>query len=485
MKKIFLAFSLLLVSNLQAASMRDCAILPITDTAGDALGVKIYERLEQNLKEEKWCRYKSSSDVMGILAKYRDNLERHLENKIVLKTIAQRLNVGSLIKVGLNYNVDQVEVELKVYSESGEDQLFGEVANIPRIDEDRIFSKIKSWLEIYERTIPYDGKVLGILGNQITFSVHRKDALSVGQDFEIRRVIGKKKHPLLKKVVEWDSILLAKGKISNLASGQLLGAVKVYTNEKKVREGDWVIVQPLTMGISTLPDDKRSKSFKEGSLGEVTLGLGLSSVNIATSPSAGNIKYGGYIYGIDLEVEAWVTRDFFALGRFDRRIGTPSVKSGDADSDETGLNAGSIKVGGGFKYLPLGFFYGPQINAYTGWVNYGYEVDSSDVDGIGTVNISGIMVGAGANIPLQKGLRVFARGEVIPFADVSDEDNVYGSNKNVSSLLFNLGMRYQLNPMFTLVGSFESLSNTMKFKGSNSELAFRESMFKVSTMITF
>ena len=283
----------------------------------------------------------------------------------------------------------------------------------------------------------------------------------------------------------WDSILLAKGKISNLASGQLLGAVKVYTNEKKVREGDWVIVQPLTMGISTLPDDKRSKSFKEGSLGEVTLGLGLSSVNIATSPSAGNIKYGGYIYGIDLEVEAWVTRDFFALGRFDRRIGTPSVKSGDADSDETGLNAGSIKVGGGFKYLPLGFFYGPQINAYTGWVNYGYEVDSSDVDGIGTVNISGIMVGAGANIPLQKGLRVFARGEVIPFADVSDEDNVYGSNKNVSSLLFNLGMRYQLNPMFTLVGSFESLSNTMKFKGSNSELAFRESMFKVSTMITF
>ena len=110
MKKIFLAFSLLLVSNLQAASMRDCAILPITDTAGDALGVKIYERLEQNLKEEKWCRYKSSSDVMGILAKYRDNLERHLENKIVSKSDKEPKNKPKLFFFFIEALLREVDV---------------------------------------------------------------------------------------------------------------------------------------------------------------------------------------------------------------------------------------------------------------------------------------------------------------------------------------------------------------------------------------
>lgn len=467
-------------------SMRDCMILPITDTAGNSLGFRVFESLERRLKVDGWCNYTPSSEVIGIFSKYRERLGEYLKDETVLKTVAERLKVGTLIRVTLKYDIDQVEVSLDVVGENGLDIYLSEKTVLSDINANLILTTLLNWLDIYENSIPYDGKVLGVLGDQITFSIPPTKRLIIGQDFQTKRLIGTKKHPLLKKVVEWDSVLLANGKIFNLSRGQGLGSIKVYTTIRKVEVGDWIKLEKPNKKTDFTGKkfiDYSKNSF--GKLGELTLAFALSSHTASTTPSGGNIKLGGYLFGIHAEAEAWMTRKYFLLGEFSRNIGALDKQSGNPSSNASGQNSGSLKLAGGFKYLPMGFFYGPQVNIYTGYVSYSYQMDKSAVDGHGENSVSGLLLGLGGNIPLKKNIRVLGSGEIIPFGEFNDDSGVFGSSKSISSMNLKIGVHYFWSPTIKLLGMFNVLNNSIKFSGSTSELAYRDTMFKFGGVFTF
>ncbi len=180
MKKIL--FFLVFVASLARAesySMRDCMLLPITDTAGNSLGYTVFEKVERQLKEQGWCEYKSSSEVIEIFSKYRDRLPEYLKNENVLKTVADRLQVGTLIRVEIKYEVDKLEVSLDIIGENGKDIYMSEKTIINSMDADLATNTINNWLELYEATIPYDGKVIGVLGDQVTFVVSKNKTLNI------------------------------------------------------------------------------------------------------------------------------------------------------------------------------------------------------------------------------------------------------------------------------------------------------------------
>ncbi|MBD66919.1 MAG: hypothetical protein CME62_17080 [Halobacteriovoraceae bacterium] len=461
-------------------------LLPITDTAGNSFGYKIFELLEAKLTEEKWCEYQSSSDVIGIFSKYRDKLSTYLRDENVLKTVADRLKVGTIIRVSLEYEVDKINVEMTVIGENGKDIYLQEKALLNEVNEDLVMTTLGNWLELYESSIPYDGKVVGVLGEQVTFTVPGHKNVSIGQDFIVKRLISKKRHPLLKKVVEWDNIMLAKGKVFNKSSGQGLGIIKVYTTNRRVNTGDWIKLEKVNP--NKIIDDKRFEEEKAntyGKLGELTIAFSLGSHTASTSAVSGNNKMAGLIYGINLEAEAWMTRNYFAIGEFSRQVGNLDSQSGSPDSDTSGQNSGTFKIGGGYKYLPMGFFYGPQVNLYGGWVKYSYQLDKSATDGFGTNSISGFFLGVGGSIPLQKTIRVFGSGEILPFGDFNDEDNIFGSTDAVSSMAFEAGVHYYWSPLIKIVGAFEVLNNSAKTGGSNSEVSYRDTSLKFGGVFTF
>jgi hypothetical protein len=193
----------------------------------------------------------------------------------------------------------------------------------------------------------------------------------------------------------------------------------------------------------------------------------------------------GIIYGISGEVESWITRNYMVLGEFSRKIGNLSKVSGSPASSTTAQSTGVLKIAGGYKYLPMGFFNGPQINFYTGWVKYSYQLDTSAVDGFGTNSISGLLLGVGGNIPLKKGIRVFGSGEIIPFSSFNDDDNVFGSKKSVSSMVLEFGGTYLWSPSIRILGSFEVINNSAKFSGSNTEITYNDTSFKFGGMFSF
>ncbi|MCO4752927.1 MAG: hypothetical protein KC478_00525 [Bacteriovoracaceae bacterium] len=466
--------------------MRNCLLLPVTDSAGNSLGYKVYEGIETYLKTSKWCDYKSSAELIEVFSRYRDRLQEHLKDPKVLTTVSNRTSAGSLVRVSLEYEVNQVKVEMDIVGENGTDIYFSEKDTLQDTSPDQIVQTVRSWLELYETTIPYDGKVLGVLGDQLTFTYPKKLKLDVGQGFRVRRFVSKNKHPLLKKVVEWDTDLLARGKVFNVNDNQALGLVKVYESNLKVSPNDWVVFEESTPGQviedTTYPEVKANQF---GKLGFLTLYFDIASTSVGTN-TADNNKATGFTYGVSAEVEAWLTRNYFVMGEFGRRLGTLSEQSGSLNLSEVSITSGSLKIGGGYKYLPLGFFYGPQINLTAGYASYSYDVEESSTDGFGKNSISGIFLGVGGNMPLQKGIRIFGGAQFIPFSSFDDEDNIFGSEKSSSSMVFRGGLKYQYSPLISLDAAFETQNNSVKFdSGSTTQLNYRDTVLKFGGSFIF
>lgn len=488
MNKFFIIFIIILSTNLYAEkySMRKCSLLPVTDTAGHALGYRVYERLEDYLKEGNWCDYESTASLLTVFSKYRERLAEHLADPNVLRTVINKLQVGSLIRVDMKFLVNSVELEMDVLGENGIDLYFKEKETIKNPNVENVSTQLITWLETYEQSIPYDGQVIGVLGDQVTFTVSPNMKKSIGQKFSIKRFKNKTRHKLLNTVVEWDSDDMGEGKIFNEDSKQALGIIKVYNSNRKIKPGDWVTLEEVT-ALNNL-GNKNFKEAKEktfGKLGTVSINMKIGSSSLGTSPAAGSVKMSGVTYGLGIEGEAWITRNYFVTGEFSKTLGNLTKDSGNPGLKNVSVSNGVLKVTGGYKYLPMGFFFGPQVNLYGGYVNYSYNIERSNSDGFGSNSLSGFLIGVSGNMPLQRGIRIFAKGEIVPFSEFNDEDNIFSSNKDSNSLHFEAGATLKYAPEVTLIGGIEITNNSADFSGAVSEVTYRDTMLKIGALFSY
>lgn len=487
MKKFFISILVLISARAFATdghTMRRCALLPITDSVGGVMGSRVFENVELYLKEGDWCRYQSSSELLGVFSRYRENLPQHLKTPQVVRVVADKLLAGSIIRVTLVSELNGLEVNLDVLGANGEDLLYSEKKLLAKDDLDLASQTIRNWLEVFGKLIPYDGKITGILGDQITLDFGKTHQVKVGQDFTVKRYRGVKKHPLLKKVVEWDSTPLASGKIFSLSDDQALGLVKVYKSDVKLQTGDWVRLEAINN--KTIDEDRYPEDTKDsfGKLGMASIYGLLTSSSLGTS-TGGNKRLGGLLFGAQGKAEAWVTRNYFGLIEFGRSLGTLKKTSGQLSSRSTDYQRGSFKLGGGWKYLPLGFFYGPQVDLYGGYTIQSYKADFSAADGLGEFGLSGFFLGAGTNFPVGKFYRGVLRAEIIPFPTFDDADSVYGSSKTQSWLQLEAGVKYQWSNSLTLDGLVEMTSSKATFKGTVKSVSAQDTALKLGASFNF
>lgn len=475
--KYFLLLVLLLPFHSWAqSSMRRCTLLPVTDSVGGAIGFKVFEQIEASLKKSNWCTYVSNSAMIGVFSKYRENLPQYLKQKEVIKTVAEKLQVGSIIRVALVNELKGVEIQLDVNGEDGEDLYFSEKALITTDDIDAISQHVKNWLDTYSKTIPYDAKINGILGDQITLDVGKGYPIQVGQGFVVKRPVKKMKHPLLKKIVDWDTDVLAEGRVFSISDNQALGMVKVYKSDKKLVGGDWVRLEPFKQEVINDPNLEDKKEEEPGTLGILSIGLFGTSSSVDTSTPTGSKRASGHLLGFDFRAEGWITRQYFAAIQVARSIGKLKETSGEIEKSSANASFGVFKLTGGYKYLPIGFFYGPQIDIYAGYANYVFDVDYSKADGFGKSNISGILLGVAANVPINREYRFNVKADFLPFPSFKDSDGIYGEKDSASLLDLELGLKYQYTPRMTLDGSISTLAGKAKFGGDYKEVSYHDNV---------
>jgi hypothetical protein len=487
MKKsiLFLVVFMISVETWAQSSMRRCSLLPVTDSVGGAIGFKVFEEVEIKLKRSNWCTYVSNSSIMSVFSKYRDNLSVHLKSKQVLGTIAEKLKVGSLVRITITNEVDGVELQTDVVGENGEDLYFSEKMILKSNDIETISNTVNNWLNLYAKMIPYDAKINGILGDQVTLDVGKGYPIVVGQKFLIKRMVSKKMHPFLKKVVDWDTEVLAEGAIHSISDNQALGVVKVYKTDKKLTQGDWVRLLEEKQAFILDKNIETKEDEMPGVLGLFSLAMLGSSSSVDTTTPSGSRRMSGNLFGIDLRAEGWITRQYFAAIELIRTLGTLSKKSGTSDKNSVNSNNSALKVTGGYKYLPVGFFYGPQIDLYGGYANYTYDLDFSSADGFGEHSFSGLLLGTAANVPLSREFRVFAKAEFLPFPSFNDGDSQYNNAKSVSAMELEVGLKYNYTPRISLDGSVQTISRKAKFSSGYKEASYKDNFLKFGVSFNF
>lgn len=462
-------------------------ILPISDKVEGAVSFKIFERVERYLKNSDWCYYKSNSGILNILQNYQPNLERHLTNPEVLRTIANKTQAGSLIHVKLDIVSAGVDLSTTIFGDNGSDIYFKEKVRLSKVELSLISQTIINWLNEYEKTIPYDGRVIGVLGNTFTVDIGQASKVFIGNNVTVRKPVKKKKHPLLEEVVEWEFEDLGKGQIVNVSEFQASGNMKEYITRQRLSPGDWVIMErKLAQDVKNKVDYPELQGYEFGQLGVVQLGGKLGRGSDTTNISSTSRKISGFEYGVHANVEVWATRHFWAGGGFQKVLGSYSADANTSTTlDSVGYDYTETKLKVGYKYLPLGFFYGPQIDLYLGYGTYKYELDKSATDGFGDHKISGILMGFKGSMPIHKTFRGFMKLDFLVSPDYEEESSVFGTSLNsATSYQIEFGINYHYSPQMTLDGSAEVTSNKAKFSGGN-EFHFNDFALKGGVSFNF
>ncbi|MFN8370005.1 MAG: hypothetical protein U0T83_05210 [Bacteriovoracaceae bacterium] len=486
-KYLFFIFYILglSINTFAATNMHKCMLLPIIDNTGLLDSFKVFEIVEKKLQESNWCYYKSNSKVIDILSQYRKNLEQHLDNPVVLKSIIEKVDAGSVIKTKLSIAPQGIELELKVLGETGEDVYFIEKTILPEKDPAIIAQTIVNWLNVYEKTIPYQGEIIGILGEQFIVDIGKASHVRPGSKLVVKRALGKKRHPLLKEIVEWEMESIGEGKIVNISEFQANGQMTSYESKKvKIRIGDWVNVD--------LEDTKAKDGYPEvegyefGKLGifgiYFTAGQG-TDTNYINSLSR---KMSGIEFGFLLTVQPWITRNIFAEGDFSRKFSTYKKISGSITNSSNSLSGGFIKAKAGYRYLPLGFFYGPQIDGYAGYGIYEYNLDLNVNEGYGQHKFSGVLLGIRGNVPVFKDVRLYAQAEFLPFPTYAEDVSIFGNSaKSISSYHVGIGVNYVYSPNMSFDMGYFLLTNKAKFDAPSRDLNFQDNTVRIGLLVNF
>jgi len=494
MKKIFVFILLVfLASKLLASeeiSLRRCMLLPVADSIKGAISYQIYEKLENYLKDSTWCYYRHNSEIMNILRNYKNNIHEHLNNPEVRNLIAEKTNSGSLISVTIKSLASGSEVSLKIYGSNGEDIYIDEKTNLSHSNIEVIYQTLINWLTKFEKMIPYDGLIIGVLGDQFTVDTGTLYGVMDEDHVDIVRLTEKKVHPLLKTIVDWKYDQVAIAKIFHARKSISQGKVIEYESKKKLKVGDWLVLKKTKKGkteeeieIMKYPESETFDFGRLGTLG-IDIVLGPGSVSQET---AGTItrKMSGLMYGAKLDLELWATRDFWGSVEIEKKFASLSKDEGTFTKNSNNTDFGIYKIKAGYRYLPLGFFYGPRVDGYIGYAKNSYGVENSAADGIVAASISGLMFGANGNIPIYKDVRIWVELDFILGASYSEEAVVYGEDESSSSYHLEFGGSYAWNPTMSFQGAIGYVSSKAKFESPEREYKFKDTSVRSGVVFTF
>lgn len=468
-------------------SMRRCMLLPISDTLDGALAYKVFEELESYLKESDWCLYRPNSEILNILSNYKRNLNDHLANKDVLRVVAEKTTSGSLIRTQIAHNASSVDLTVTVIGENGEDVYFQEKTKLEKDDVASIAQAVKNWLQAYAKTIPYDGRVIGVLGDQFSVDIGRQFGLVEDAKVTIVRPIRRKSHPLLKEIVEWETERLGEGKIFHAARDQAQGRMLEYEGKKRLQLEDWLLINKGEAKTEVLPAEGSGEEEQGdfGKIGNVGLALDTSSSSVRLDTGGAARKYKGLLYGAHLKGEIWATRNYWASLEINRRFGSYKLKEGSATTQEPSTSNGYYKIKVGYKYLPLGFFYGPQVDGYVGRSHYSYGVDRSSSDGLTEVTFSGFILGARGSFPLRNTFRPFMEVEFMAFPKYEEEAQAFGDAESESSFAMQVGASYMHSMRISFDASIVHVANKAKFTSPTREASYNDTGLRLGTTFTF
>lgn len=489
MQRILIVLMIFIQSSLYAnLNMRRCLLLPVEDNLGGALSFKVFKEVEQSLKNSDWCFYKSNSKIMDILSNHRKNLKELIKDPSVIRVIAEKTKAGSLIKVKLVKELNGIAVQINVFGSNGEDIYFSEKGQSRQDDYKVVAQMIKNWLNVYSKQIPYEGKIVGVLGTQFTIDAGKSRSIFQGNEIIVMRPTNKRAHPLLKEIVDWETEKIAEGKVIFSTDNQSQGNIKLYSGKKKIRMGDWIILKKESLTgekVEKVAFDEDDNQFKFGKMGTVSLNFLLGKTSVTTENSGSIGKLSGNSLGLDLDVNIWITRKYWASLGLSRIQGTMKGREGIGADVENEVTTSNFNVKFGYKYLPMGFFNGPQVDFYGGFASQKYAMETSTTYGLTEISFAGLTFGAIGTLPIQNMFKLKTELSFIFNPSYEELSSIYGEDDSASSYRIRFGGNYLYAPNVTIDLFYSIVSSKASFLSPVRSIQAKVSALNLGATYTF
>lgn len=465
-------------------TMRRCLLLPISDELNNSIGFKVFEKLEKYLRDSNWCYYRPNSEILNILNKYRQNLQEHLNNPQVLETISEKTKSGSLIRIMIKPNQSGVNLKISIFGNNGSDLYFNETTTLKEIDIELISQALINWLNEYQKQIPYDGLVQVIIGDQVSIDAGADNGLFQGTNFKVKRPTRKKAHPLLKEIVDYETTEVATGTVFHSNSTLAQGKIKGLSKNERVQPGDWIIKEAVQEQEIYTDNKKENNHGAFGKLGEASVGVSLNSVSTTVTNSGSVKKLSGPGLGVYFGSELWVTRIFWSSIYLDKALANLKQSEGSFSNSSYTAGPSTFKLKFGYKYLPLGFFYGPQLDVAIGYGRFGFNHDNSTQDGITSFSYKGPLFSIRGNVPLKGLFRIGAGLDVLISPSYSEEMVIYGESESTSSYDLMFFTKYNYSGSITIDGELLLHSSSADFPNQK-KISNKRAALKVGATFSF
>jgi hypothetical protein len=491
MKIVIIILTVIVTMNVSWSqqSQRRCMLLPVSDSVGGVLGYKVFEEVEYFLRQSSWCYYRSNSDIIDILSNYKSNLHDHLQNAEVLRILSEKTNAGSLIRIKVFSEVGVTNIAMDVIAENGSDIYFKETTRITTDNITSISQVLKNWLNEYEKRIPYDARVVGVLGDQFTIDAGREYGLVENRTARIIRPLEKKRHPLFNEVVEWDSEGLGDAVIFHVVDLQSQGRMLSYDSNKRLEVNDWVILsrgeekenqESLNFG------SPKPENYQFGKIGAAGFALAIGSGSLSELQTNLNVrKTGGRLIGGELWVDLWITRNIWIGTKIGKKFGTFKTETGTFSQSEISATTGIYKFKLGYKYLPLGFFYGPQVDGYIGYARYTYGFDTSVADRISDSAFNGLLLGGRGSIPFMSKFSAFLKLDFIFKPGFREDIVLLGEPESKSNFNLGFGVTYDMSVNMSFIAGLDIAQSKATFLNPVRDVKYKETSLKLGSVFTF
>ena len=469
-------FLLLFIQNLYASvntkyNFRRCLQLPILGEESYIPIFKIHEKIEAYFKKNDWCRLQSGATILTMLENYRPNLDMYLESPDFLREIADRTGSGSLIRIKVYRVIRGFQVSMQIIGDSGQNILFSDKDIIKSDDVEIISNLLMEWLEVYKRTIPYNGRILGVTKNQFTVDMGRDENVSVGMIVRVERPVDKKNHPLLDEIVEWQTNILGKGKVINVSQDQSLVEITQYLSNKKFQQDDWVTIEKKgkTIENKKILNIPKKKERKVAKLGNVSFGFKMGWGMDTTIRNLLSRRIVGPIFGPHIGGELWLTREMIFEFLLEKNIGSYQRIESDGTITSLDMVQGIRKLRLGYRFFFKESIWAPWVDIYFGRGGYHHSLKFVIVEGFGQHSLEGWLFGLKGYLPFTDKFFAMFQWDTLVRPKYEERVKVFGSDwKHLSAHQVDFGLGYKYYPDLNMKAGFQMTSNQGKFSNQDS-----------------
>lgn len=414
-------------------------LLPMISNLKPADEKELEALITDKLIDHKVFHFKTHEGFYKLLRKKAPNLKTALHSPDVLKTVSEKLSVGSMIRLEVFEYLLGYEVTLNILSREGL-PLYSRKKKVHQKTMNLLSSVINFWIEGYINESPYDATIVEVQKDTVLVDYPGENTeIFPNMQFVVVRHLINPVDDDSEKPERFEEI--AYGIITDINKEFFMGKILELRTESKILPSDYIKFKIFDEEIAARNPDYKYRKHDLGDYrdrGKVTM---LGSVT-KIQGDGNSANFVGATGNLDL----FLPSNSLLLFEFSRKISSSSTKSQiNSRGSGSSLKDSSYKALVGYTFVPPKFKYISYIDLYAGWSQDQNYLSGLGILGVGDVYFEGPVVGVRLEHPFYSNLSALSSVEYSVQPSYEEHERKLGDGKDTSAYLIQLGMRYRFH----------------------------------------